>query len=217
MKNSRKILLGTGIALLIAGVAGAGITYQDIRRENLMHAVAATVPVPFADTAASLSAGFLPYRDGTYSLYLSAPGDPEDPGRGPGQRNAAACPPEAVLAGIIEYDGSLEIAVTDPDGRVTYSRRITPGNVPATLPTGRGWVLIDTLGVPAGGRQWTLGVSVRPGDTHPPVCGMDIFLLPPQRHDIGSYMAGGVMWLVGFGGCMMLGFIVIVLAGRAGR
>jgi len=216
MKNSRKILLGTGIALLVAGVAGAGITYQDIRRENLMHAVAATLPVPFADTASSVSAGFLPYRDGTYSLYLSAPGDREDAERGP-ERRAAPCPPEAVLAGIIEYDGSLEITVSDPDERVTYSRRITRGIVPAALPTERGWILIDTLGVRAGGRQWTLGVSVRPGGSRPPACGMDILLLPPQRHDIGSYMEGGVMWLVGFGGCMMLGFIVIVLAGRAGR
>jgi len=216
MSGTRKILLGAGITLLIVGVGGAGMTYQDIRRENLLHAVAATVPVPTTDTASTATAGFLPYSDGGYSLYITSTGRPEGTRPSPGA-GTNGCPPDSLLTVLSEYGGSVMITVSDPDGRIIYNHRITPGDVRAAVPTGRGWVPVDTLRVPAGERQWSLTVSVDPGVSHPPGCGMEISILPPQRLDIGSYMESGIMRLVGFGACMMAGFVVIVLSGRRGR
>jgi len=38
-KNLSKVLMGAGIAFLVGGVAGAGLTYRDITTENLMQQV----------------------------------------------------------------------------------------------------------------------------------------------------------------------------------
>jgi len=208
-KNLSKVLMGAGIAFLVGGVAGAGLTYRDITTENLMHATMANVRVPFADTAASASARFLPYREGVYTLYLSSAGPDLSQGR-----DDARCGADSLIASFLNYGGLVDILITDPGDRVALGRSLS---APAAPPEDNGWIPVDTLRISPGEHQWTLGVYVCPDGSPPPRCGMEFFLLPPQRYEIGTYLAGGVMRMVGFGGLMLAGFLMIVFAGRAGR
>jgi hypothetical protein len=212
VKNPYNILLGTGILLLVAGVAGSGLTYRDIRTENLLHAKMAPILIPFADTPASASANFLPYRGGVYSIYISGQ-DPEGGAPPP----AAGCAPESLPASLRDYEGVVDILVRDPRGDIVINRRISPGEAFPMVKDSHGWISVDTLSLGTDERQWTLGVSVRPEGSPRPECGMSLFILPPQRYDIGAYLADGIVRLVAFGACMFIGFALIVFSGRARR
>jgi len=212
MKKLRKIVLGAGILLLVVGVGGAGLTYRDIRTENLLHANMATIRIPFTDTLAAVPTGFLPYREGLYTIYLTvAVSDTTD------LVPAYGCPPDSVLTTLVNYRGVVDILISDPDDRVVLKRSISGGAAPTNVNRENGWILVDTLSISPGDLQWTLGTHVRRDDSPPPSCGVEVFLLPPQHYDIGTYLADGIMLLVGFGGCMLIGFVMIVLAGRARR
>lgn len=212
MKILQKIILGAGILFLAGGVVGAGLIYRDIRTENLIHAKMAMIRIPFSDTSSSASGGFLPFREGLYTLYLSPSGPDIPPGSDPGR-----CATGAVLDGLMNYDGAVDVIITDPEERVRINRSISGEKFPSSSPGDNGWIFIDTIRITPGETQWTLGVYVCPADSSPPACEMNLFLLPPQRYDIGAYVADGITRVVGFAGLMLTGFIMIVLAGRIRR
>jgi len=208
MRFGQKILLGTGIAFLTGGVAGTGITYRDLRTENLFQARTASVRVAFPDTASTSSAGFLPYREGTYTLYLS----PAGPG---GSNRGTECTPAGIIDGLSAYGGAVDLLVTDPSGEVRLRSGIAGDGAAGLTPGENGWVRIDSLRIPRGDRQWTLAAITRPDGSAAHPCPVEMFLLPPQTGEIGTLMEGGVFRLVGFGGLMFAGFVLIVLAGRS--
>jgi hypothetical protein len=199
------ITLVSGIVLLGAGIFGAGLTYRSMRTENLTHARTGEVTVPFADTQALASARFRPYAAGVYRLYVGPPGPGADP-----------CPDGAIAADLARLDGIIDVSVSEPGGRVEFSGGVGPGGGEAPAPEANGWVLIDSLRIgPADDSAWSIEVSYCPGSPFIPSCAWTVFLLPPQDRDIGSFLEGGIFRMLAFFGVMILGFVLVVVGGRA--
>lgn len=193
-----------GIFCLAAGTVGAGLTYRSMRTENLIHARTGVLSVPFADTPAAVSTRFQPYRDGVYRVYFALPASGAD-----------GCSSESLALDLARLDGIIDIAVWEPDGRVVLARSVGPGDAAEFRPGETGWILLDSVTVPAAPESsWIFELSYCPGTPFAPTCPWTAFLLPPQQFDIGEFLREGITLLLVFGGVMFSGFILIVAGGR---
>ncbi len=199
-----KIFLLTGMVFLAGGVIGAGLTYRSMKTENLMHARTGGVSVPFGEASAPASARFQPYRAGAYRLYLASRPVP-----------GSGCVGDSLPAGLREFDGIIDVLITDPSGTIVLNRTYGPWNDPVPPATGQGWILLDSMVIDTALEQpWTNEVYGCPTTTFSPSCPWEIFLLPPQEVEIGEYLRDRMVLLVVFGGIMLLGFVMIVAGGR---
>ncbi len=205
-KRSNLTLL-VGIFCLIGGMLGAGLTYRSMRSENLTHASTGELSIPFADTSSSATVRFQPYRAGVYGVYLA----PSAPGEQP-------CPPESAARDLARFDGIIDFAVAEHDGRIVLTKSVGPGEMRDLRPGKNGWILIDSLPVAvAPESSWSLLVVWCPGAENAPACPWSVFLLPPQEYEIGEFLRDGMMLLLTFAGMMLAGFILIVVSARHRR
>ncbi len=211
-----RLLLPVGIICLVGGTIGAGLTYRSMRTENLVHARTEDLAVPFADSAVSVSARFQPYAAGLHLIYLaSGPAPGTGSGAGRNARSGRDCPDETFSRDLTLLDGIIDITVADAGAQVLLSRSVGPGDA-AQFPRDRnGWVLVDSVMIPATrDSAWTLGLSYCPGTSGTPSCPWVVFLLPPQELEIGGFLGDRVKLLLSFGGLMVAGFFLIVTGGR---
>lgn len=189
MKLLSKIIFFLGTLMLVGGVVGAGIIYRDMKTENLMHARSGIVSLELTRISGWKTSPFAPYRVGT--LLLCVTFDSAKP--------APASAPEI----------QIEYSIREPGGR-TVIHGTWPGRMPEQS-TSNSWIAIDSVNIPDQTEaSWSVGARVvkpDPSSVHPRA---EVFVMPPQKYEIGSYLSGEMSKLVAMGILVILGFVLIV-------
>ena len=201
MKLFSKILFTSGIIMMIGGMAAAGLTYRDMKEQNLLHARTDALQFDLAQSSGWKTATFGLYQEGNHVLFLSATDTSASPSSGDDGLEA-------------ETNGQLEAFIYGPSGQEFLHKWYPFEPVHLRRDRGAAWAALDTLKIgETFSGVWTLRARV----THPAAkmgpSPAEVFILPPQKYEIGRYLSGELFRVIGFGVAMMAGFSLMVVGG----
>jgi hypothetical protein len=184
MKNFHRLLALLGGFLMVGGIVAAGLTYRDMRAENLFHSRTTSIELRLDSASGWESTSFSVYRPGVHLLILR------------------------MLNGTIDstFSGTIDVRIADPTGVEFLTKRIDH----IAFQQSADWttLAVATFSGSTDG-VWTLQARVSQPDERRGAA--DVFILPPQRYDIEAYLYAQTIKLIVFGVAAMLGFGLIVL------
>ncbi len=201
MNSVTKFVLAFGIILTVAGMAGAGWTYRDMKTQNILHARQGSLQLNLGYKPFTEEETFAFYQAGEHIIYLTT-ADPFSKPRG-------NVPKEDSL-----FSGILNVTVTDPSGKEYYKKDIVSDSLRVIQPNSVEWIPIDTLQVrePFEG-IWKITAHVVKPDSNFSDSFTEMFIMPPQHYNIGMYLYGQTFKLIGWALLMLVGFVTIVVGG----
>lgn len=205
MPRTSKLTLVAGMILLASGVIGTGLTYREMKEENLFHARAGNLAINLVSESDWKLSTFTPYQTGAHLLYFALP-------------NPKSAAPGKTTPAADNFSGLLEVKVTDPGGTILYYATLPSGKTAVKNRVNPEWILLDTLHISESiMHPWTLEAKVVSPNLTFEGANAELFIIPPQRYDIGSYLSSQILKLIGGGFAVLTGFGLIVLGGTLSR
>jgi hypothetical protein len=205
MHSFSKATLILGILMTIGGVAGTGLTYRDMKTQNILHARTGIIQLNLGKQSEWDKETFAFYQPGDHVLYLTTV-------------DAFSKPHGTELKRDVSYNGTIEVIINTPSGGEYLHQHITSDSTHLIKPNNLERMVLDTLHIsePFSG-IWSISSRVVKPDTNFSKTLSEIFVMPPQKYDIGWYLYNQTFKLVGWGLLMLVGFGIIVLGGYLRR
>ena len=191
---------------MMGGMAGAGITFREMRLQRHLHDRLVGVPLKLSEESDWHHAPFSVYEEGTHILYLATTNTL-------GKKSVVDS-----TRTMVRYQGGFYIALSDSHNRTLYSNHFDGNTMSLTVPVTTSWITLDSIRLRVNdGEQLRLGVSNNFPDTAFSHTFSEIVLMPPNADEITGYLRGMSYALVGMGAITFIGFCVTLYGGRMRR
>lgn len=186
---------------------GAGLTFMEMKRQRHMHDRLNSMRFRLAERSGWTAETFSVYDTGYHTLFLTTVKAFSKPVKGDTMNEIQT-----------RYRGEFEVRMIDPSDSVIWSKRIDGDSISLQNPANVSWTFLDSIriGNPVGG-SWKLQVRVWEADNNFSKTYSELALMPPMGLDIGRYIYGESIKLIGMGIALVVGFCLMVLGGYLRR
>ena len=189
--------------MTVGGMIGAGTTFMNMRLQRHLHDRVDGLKFKLSEQSDWRTETFSVYDTGYYTLYLSTV-------------NAFSKPSDSDTMKQFQtlYHGIFVARIADQSDNTVWSRRIDEYSISLALPPNMAWTFLDSVSIsnPLGG-SWKLQTRVVQADENFSKTFSELILMPPQLLDIGWYIYGQSIKLLGMGMLILVGFCMMVLGG----
>jgi hypothetical protein len=194
-----RLILAVGIVMIFTGMIGAVVLYMDMREQRHLHDSVAGITFSLGKAADWQQQSFSIIDSGYYTLYLAT-----------SSRN----PAPVSLHGAGLYHGTFEAQILDSSKNMLWQRAFGGPEVAIVPPPNTVWTYLDSAQLHLRGEEsCILRIRVTGADTAFSKTSSELIIMPPQAFDIGVYIYGQALKLLGMGVLVLAGFFVMILGG----
>ena len=185
--------------MIFAGMIGAALLYTDMREQRHLHDRVAGITFSLGSNSDWQRQSLSIIDSGYYSLYLAT-------------TSRSSSPVSIHGAGL--YHGTFEAQILDSSNIVLWQRGFGGREVTIVPPPNTVWTYLDSVQLHLRGEETCLLlIRVNGADTSFSRTSSELIIMPPQAFDIGVYIYGQALKLLGMGLLVLTGFFVMIFGG----
>jgi hypothetical protein len=199
--------------MMLIGMIGAGRIYMDMRQQRHLHDRLAGMKFKLAEQTDWRTETFSPHDTGYHTLHLSTINTSSKSLRAKAQDDKSST---SDTSGEFRtfYHGTFEARIADPSNNIIWTKHIEGSTFFLALPSNTVWIFVDSVHIQNMHEGlWKFQTRVTHADENFAPTYSELILMPPQAMDIGFYIYGQSLKLIGMGLLIPIGFCTVLLGG----